>query len=222
MDAEAIPLFPLESVVLFPTARVPLHVFESRYCAMTRDALEGDRRIGMVAVRPEHTAAMAGNPPLFGVGCEGVIREARELPDGRFYLLLEGLHRFRIQREREQPPSEGRLYRVAEVERLADPYPAADRAAVRALRQQVMAVLTDLVRRAAPSRSEALRASFAGMEDVAFVNALAQSIDFAPVEKQGLLESQSVLERLERLHDLIRFQLLEDTNGAPGPRETLH
>ena len=45
---ETIPIFPLPSVVLFPTVSVPLYVFEPRYRALTRDALARERRIGYV------------------------------------------------------------------------------------------------------------------------------------------------------------------------------
>ena len=47
-----LPIFPLPNVVLFPAALLPLHIFEPRYRAMVADALEGDRQIGMVMLRP--------------------------------------------------------------------------------------------------------------------------------------------------------------------------
>ena len=51
---ERLPLFPLANVVLFPRVQTPLHIFEPRYRQLTEHALAGERRIGMVAVRPEH------------------------------------------------------------------------------------------------------------------------------------------------------------------------
>ena len=68
-----IPLFPLSNVVLFPGARVPLHIFEPRYRQMLQAALEGDRLLGMVAVRPGHQEQMQGNPPVQPLGCAGFI-----------------------------------------------------------------------------------------------------------------------------------------------------
>ena len=64
-QSDTIPIFPLHSVVLFPTQTVPLYIFEPRYRQMIADALEGVRRIGMVAVRPDHFAELAGDPPIF-------------------------------------------------------------------------------------------------------------------------------------------------------------
>src|SRR3954467_11014816 len=47
-----IPIFPLPNVVLFPNVFLPLHIFEPRYRQMVDDALNGDRIIGMVLLRP--------------------------------------------------------------------------------------------------------------------------------------------------------------------------
>ena len=51
---DLIPIFPLPAVVLFPRVRAPLHIFEPRYREMTRAALAGSRRIGMVTVPEAH------------------------------------------------------------------------------------------------------------------------------------------------------------------------
>ena len=45
---EVLPIFPLTGVLLLPRGRLPLNIFEPRYLAMIRDALGGERLIGMV------------------------------------------------------------------------------------------------------------------------------------------------------------------------------
>ena len=57
---DSLALFPLADVVLLPEVAVPLYIFEPRYRQMTRDALDGAHQIGMVAVRPDSVAGMAG------------------------------------------------------------------------------------------------------------------------------------------------------------------
>ena len=54
-----LPIFPLTGVLLLPRGRLPLNIFEPRYLAMTRDALAGERLIGMV--QPSASAAI---PPV--------------------------------------------------------------------------------------------------------------------------------------------------------------
>ena len=75
-----IPIFPLPDVMLFPGATRPLHIFESRYREMVADALEGDRLIGMVLLQPGYEADYTGRPPVYPVGCIGVIRRGHRAP----------------------------------------------------------------------------------------------------------------------------------------------
>ncbi len=50
---QVVPLFPLPGVLLLPGGRLPLNIFEPRYLAMVRDALAGERAIGMIQPREE-------------------------------------------------------------------------------------------------------------------------------------------------------------------------
>src|SRR5262249_3080245 len=106
-----IPIFPLEDATLFPKAANPFHIFEPRYRTMVADALKGDRIIGMVTLKPGYEADYEGRPPVYEVGCAGVIEDFEELPDGRFNVLLRGLTKFRIVSEDQSRP-----YRLARVE----------------------------------------------------------------------------------------------------------
>ena len=47
-----IPVFPLPTTVFYPGTPLPLHIFEPRYRQMTSDVLEGERKIGMVLLKP--------------------------------------------------------------------------------------------------------------------------------------------------------------------------
>jgi Lon protease-like protein len=171
----------------------------------------------MIAVRSEHLEEMAGDPPLFPVGCAGVIAEEQRLADGRYNIVLVGTFRFRVLHEPERPAQQ--LYRVARVERLEDAFPPQDSGRVDALRARVIALAADLARRIAPLQAESIGAErFAGIDDAALVNALANAFPFSPPEKQGLLEADSIPERYERLESVLRFQLAEAiAPPAPGP-----
>ena len=68
-----VPIFPLPNVVLFPSALLPLHIFEPRYRAMVVDALEGERLIGMVMLQPGWEADYDRAPRVYRVGCAGFI-----------------------------------------------------------------------------------------------------------------------------------------------------
>src|SRR6187397_393931 len=96
MLPSSIPLFPLPNAVLFPNVFLPLHIFEPRYRQMVADALAGDRIIGMVLLRPGYEADYEGRPPIFAVGCAGVITHSQPLADGRYDIVLRGMEKFRV------------------------------------------------------------------------------------------------------------------------------
>ncbi len=211
----ALPLFPLAQVVLFPRTRVPLHVFEPRYQQMIACSLGADRCLGMLAVPPEHADALVGDPPLYSVGCAGVITEIERLSDGRYNLVLSGTERFRVRCEPPRP--DDRLYRVAEVELLEDAGDPRQANRVAALRSRAVELLAETLERqggGAAQRSELLVRRLARLDDATFADALCQTLSFSTPEKQGLLEADGAGARLESLVQLLRFRLAELSGGA--------
>src|SRR3954464_831871 len=124
--ADLLPLFPLPNVVLFPNVVLPLHIFEPRYREPLADAVKGGRMIGMVLLRPGWDRDYEGRPPVYPVGCSGVLTHNERLADGRYNIVLRGMERFRIVEE-----DHTLSYRRAVVEPLRDaPLDAVDRAAI--------------------------------------------------------------------------------------------
>jgi len=215
--SEEIALFPLSNVVLFPRVRAPLHIFEPRYRQMVEHALASDRLIGMATVQPDHVSEMGGDPPLYPIGCAGTVSQAQRLPDGRFHLVLDGSWRFRILEESPRPAE--RLYRVARVERLSEPYDPSQRDRVRELRSRILVLVRRLLALSDRERAREFSGDlFEEMHDEVFVHTLAQALALAAPEKQGLLEATSIPERCERLEGLLAFRLAEV--GLPGARPT--
>ena len=195
-----IPLFPLPNVVFFPKMPMPLHVFEPRYLQMTADSLQGDRVIGMVLLKPGWEPDYAGQPPVYPVGCAGRIEQSEELPDGRYNLILRGTSRFRIDHEQS-----GRAYRRASVVALEDT--VEDAALLDPMRRKVLAAIGQ-----AADGPSALVLQNELPHDV-FVNALAQTLTLSPVERQSLLDCDSVRARYDRLLEILEFLLLEQKFG---------
>src|SRR3954463_15099113 len=132
----AIPIFPLPNVVLFPNVFLPLHIFEPRYRDMVGDALEGDRIIGMALLQPGYEKTYEGRPPVYAVGCAGVITHAERLADGRYNIVLRGIEKFRITGE--EP---GKPYRLAQVESVGEPPAEALRSEMLGARRRLEALL---------------------------------------------------------------------------------
>jgi len=202
-----IPIFPLPNVVLFPGVFLPLHIFEARYRAMVQDVLSGDRIIGMVLLRPGWKNEYEGRPPVYPVGCAGLVTHAVRLDDGRYNIVLHGLSKFRIVREE----SEG-AYRVARIEALAETLTDNARPAMRERRQRLEELLATMI----DAADQRLPAS---MPDEELVNALAQYLELEPVERQALLERNDALDRCESLIELLEMKTMmpKDSWGA-GPQ----
>ena len=145
----SIPLFPLPNVVLFPNVFLPLHIFEPRYRQMIGDALQGDRIIGMVLLRPGHDADYEGRPPIYDIGCSGLITHVERLEDGRYNLVLRGLEKFTV---RDEEPPDARLYRSAVISPLDDGLRDGDRDELRQLRGTLLKLLTPMVTGAIQAR----------------------------------------------------------------------
>ena len=221
-ERDELALFPLPNVVLFPRIHCPLHVFEPRYRQMTTAALSGARVIGMVTVRPEHAHEMAGDPPLFSIGCAGTIERAQRHDDGRYDIVLLGTRRFRI--EHETPRSGERLYRIARVEWIEERFDESrDGIALQGLRADAIDLLVRLLRAVAPDAAHQLDPRrFSGIDDTTFVSALCQMLELPAAEKQGLLEADGPLARCERLVAMLEFRLAELGGGVATRTDRVH
>ena len=206
-DPLRIPIFPLAGAILFPRTQLPLHIFEPRYRVMVRDALAGDRLIGMVQPRDSNEP-----PALFGTGCLGRIGAVEELEDGRFNIVLEGLSRFRIARELEVETP----YRQIE----ADCTGFADAEAEDPLGLAHRADLEQESRRYADALGYAVDwDAVTRLDDEMLVNGIAQIAPLDAGSKQALLEAPDLAARCELLVQFMQFQRMVP-GGADGP-ETL-
>jgi len=193
-----IPLFPLPNVVLFPNVTLPLHIFEPRYREMVADALDGDRIIGMVLLRPGWEKDYDGRPDIYEVGCAGLITHAERTDDGRYNLVLRGLEKFRIRQEDHR-----RSYRLAEVEPILEPMNERDRDVMHAERRRLEMLLVPQ-----PEGRGVDTKMPPSMPDDELVNALAQYLDLEVVEKQALLERDGLVNRCRSLIDLLEMKVL--------------
>ncbi len=198
-----IPIFPLPNVVLFPSALLPLHIFEPRYRAMVADALESERLIGMVMLRPGWEPRYEQTPDVYPVGCAGFITHADRLPDGRYNIMLQGLQKFRIAGER--PAREGaERYRMAHVEPIREAKSIAS-AAIQDARRRLERLIA---RKLHKNEHDFIPKD---VPDADLVHAIAQHLE--PLEKQALLECNSLLERCEALVELLEMRMMPTHGG---------
>jgi uncharacterized protein len=207
---ETLPIFPLAGVLLLPRGRLPLNIFEPRYLAMTRDALAGDRLIGMVQPSDPNQPA-AGNPPVYPTGCAGRITSFSETDDGRFLITLTGLCRFRIREE--LPLLSGYRRVVPQWDQFANDLrnprePKFDR-------ERLMRGLR------AYFDKHQIKADWDALGSVPserLVTSIAMVCPFEPSEQQALLEAGDLEERAKLLTAIVEMAVMDSPGDGPGLR----
>ena len=172
-------LFPL-GLVLLPTERVPLHIFEPRYKELIGECLQDEREFGLV---------FGDEDGIREVGTRAAVVELVErFPDGRMNVVVEGRERFKV-----QALTEGRSFHTAKVEPVVDDAAQADpeaRARALALYRRVAEIVE-----AEPAELDPASAQLSFE--------IASVVDFGAARKQDLLELRSEPERLARVAELL-------------------
>jgi Lon protease-like protein len=176
-------LFPL-ALVLTPTERVPLHVFEPRYKELIGECVAEGEPFGLL---------LEDDTGRRDVGTLAEVREvAHVFDDGRMNILIEGGQRFRITEW-----TDGRAFPTAEIEPLEDDEAAPDPKAA----DEALAVFRKLAALADAEIDEPDGSS----GSLAFE--IAAHVDFGTEPKQELLELRSERDRLRRLTELLEHAL---------------
>ncbi len=197
-----LPVFPLTGVLLLPGTVLPLHIFEPRYRNMVEDALNRDKIFGMVQpLAPQQdNQPMPGTdketPELYKVGCAGYIESWERFPDGRLFIQLKGVNRFRFADELPQLRGYRRVNAI---------YRDFLDATVGEWICERKAILEALAAYGQARGMEVKPDQAAHFSNMELVNLLAVSLPFHPVEKQALLEASTLKDRENILINLLRL-----------------
>jgi uncharacterized protein len=187
-----IPLFPLEGALLLPRRPLQLTVFEPRYLAMLDDALSGERLIGIIQPTAAETTG-APPPDLYPIGCAGRIVQYAEIGDGRCFLTLMGIARFRLAEEMPYATP----YRVAAADYAPFAEDFTEGAGEAAVDRE--SLLATLRRFAEVNEVKVAWNDIKKASNEALVNGLSMMSPCGPREKQALLEAQDLRARGEML-----------------------
>ena len=196
------PVFPLTGAILLPGGNLPLNIFEPRYLQMTKDAMRGDKIIGMI----QPSAGSRGDKPsLYPVGCAGQISNFETTDDGRFLITLSGLCRFEVAEELTVTTPYRQV--IATFERWQndlEPQAAPD-----SLRPNLVTALRCYfaVHEISVDWDQIEKAPLSGL-----LTSLAMICPFEPSEKQALLETSDANELGRTLIALLRMGTLSDDN----------
>lgn len=199
-----IPIFPLTGVLLLPSGKLPLNIFEPRYLNMTSAALAGHRMIGMIQPTNGNEGAQ---PDVYRTGCAGRLTSFSETEDGRYLVTLSGYARFDIKQE--LPLREGYRRVVPDWAPYREDLSEDDSGSVD--RDRMLRALKGYF------AANQVDANWEAIQDTPtdrLVNALAMMCPFQPSEKQALLEAATLLDRADVMVALLEMSLAANDDTA--------
>jgi len=192
---ETLPILGLSDIVFFPSMVAPLLVEASGSIKMIDDVVGGDRLIG-VALQRNPDADDPKPEEMHSVGCAARVLKMLKFPDNTVRVLVEGLWRIQIAEYTDTAP-----YLRARFELLRDQ--SEDSVEEAALLRNAQALFQEIIN-LSPALSEQVKASALNTEDPGqFADLAAINLNLGLEDRQTLLETISIRERLQRLLPLM-------------------
>ena len=191
-----VPVLPLRDVVVFPHMVIPLFVGREKSIRALDIAMEGDKRILLVAQKSAETDD-PGAADLHEIGTLAQVLQLLKLPDGTIKVLVEGVSRARVVHVREH---EGAL--AGEALDVADEDGREPRE-VEAIARSLMSMFEQYIKTNRKLPPELLQ-TLAGIDDPSrLADTVAAHLGVRLADKQKLLETLGTAERLEALVGLV-------------------
>jgi ATP-dependent Lon protease len=197
--AVTLPILPLRESVVFPASVTPLAIGQERSIRLVDEAVDNDLTIALVTSKsPEVEADEVED--LYQVGTSAVVHKMMRVPDGTLRVLVQGLDRVRLESiERTEPFLTGLFTPLPDVvtrEKEAE-----------ALARSVEALFGRIISIAPYLPEELLLAAANAETPSSLANLIASTIRLKTVEKQDLLETVDVEERLRKLTAILSREL---------------
>ena len=190
-DGLRLPVLPLKETVVFPESMTPLAVGQERSVKLIDDVVSGERMLALFTVENEE-ADPPGWDDLYRVGTVAVVHKMIKVPDGTLRILVQGVQRVRL-----VEPVQDEPYLVAELEDLPEVVPESPE--VEALTRTVQQQFAQIIG-LTPYLPEELQLAAANVDDpTALTHLIASTLRLKTEERQELLETADVEERLRRI-----------------------
>ena len=191
---DVIPIFPLSGVIYFPKTNLPLNIFEQRYVDLVNDTYNKDKLMGMVQ-------SQRNSNEVYKVGCLGKISDFQTSNDGRILINLTGVTRFEIIKE----INNNKLYREFKVN-----YKNYELDLIETVGDQNADTLMSKAKNFFKRNGLLLNwKEFEKLDGVQKINTLSMISPITNEEKQKLLESLTIKDKIVTLEKIIDFYIYE-------------
>jgi ATP-dependent Lon protease len=198
-EMKRVPMMPVRDMVIFPQMMQPFIVGREASVRALEEALAGEKKIFLAT---QHDASIDDPKPeeIFTVGTLANIVQSVKLPDGNIRVLVEGVERAKIV----QLTSEEGFYRATLkiLPGRAEPSPQIDQAV-----RRVNGLFEQYVKLSQSLNYDTMIAA-ARVEDPAKLSdTIAANLQIPVEEKQELLENFDVLDRLNRVAEVLESEI---------------
>src|SRR6187402_1172582 len=195
-----LPLVALRETVIFPEMIVPLQVGREKSVNALNAAVAEGGPIALVTQRQAEQEDINDPSELYGIGTLAKIAQVVQLQDGTVRAIVQGQSRLRLNGFSQSDP-----YLRASIEELPDESP--DGLEVQALMRTVQAQIEQYVASGAPVPPEAAVAARNITEPGLLADMVAYSPDMSTEQRQELLETIDVTERLKLVSNFLANQI---------------
>lgn len=196
---DAVPLLPVRNMVLFPNMVVPVGVGRSQSVLAARQAAQHDLPIGVMLQR-DSSVEDPSPDDLHAIGAVASVMRFVTGREGHHHLILQGLERFRVVEFLSGYP-----FLVGRIERISEHQPVGPEVDARmlALREKALEALELL-----PQAPQELAGALSSIKEPGVLaDSVAGYLDLGSEERQSLLETLDIEERLERVLSLIDYRV---------------
>ncbi|HEY0335220.1 MAG TPA: endopeptidase La [Stenotrophomonas sp.] len=191
-----LPVLPLRDVVVFPHMVIPLFVGRDKSMRALEQAMEADKRILLVAQKSAETDDPVASD-LYNVGTLAQVLQLLKLPDGTIKVLVEGLSRVNVDQVGEQ---DGALHGHGVEVESSD---GREKREIEAIARSLMSLFEQYVKTNRKLPPELLQTLSGIDEPGRLADTIAAHIGVRLADKQRLLETSEIGERLEMLVGLV-------------------
>ncbi len=198
-EAHLFAVLPLRDIVVYPHMIVPLFVGREKSINALEEVMREDKQILLVAQK-NASQDEPGPDDLYRMGTVSSVLQLLKLPDGTVKVLVEGGRRAQVRAFRDNP-----AFFQAEAEFVEDE--VADPQEAEALARAVVGQFEEYVKLNKKVPPEVL-VSLSQIEDPGkLADTVAAHLNLKIHEKQELLETVSLIERLERLYSFMQGEI---------------
>jgi uncharacterized protein len=168
---------------------------------MVRETIAGNGELVIALLRSGLEQGYGGLSSVHGVACLGKIETCEELEDGKYNIVVVGLHRVRILREVQHSP-----YRMVEVEKLEETVGDEQVADMVERHNHLGGLFAKFTELATGVKQQALEL-MPQLDFESLVNMVAMTLNLAIEQKQALLEIDNTSQRCDVLIPVLQQQL---------------